>query len=163
MKTSSVKKRSWLFILLLALPLVCIAGIVFFFARMYQRDMQALTDFMTSYQAYDQAVEAASATVFAASGQNPSEAGAGELQADAALSDLKTRSSARISSLIKNEGEAMRVMQEIADLCDQEMSAFKAYRQASGQDANRDDLAQAFHDLTKQRQSAFAQFQELGR
>lgn len=163
MKPSSDKSRSLLLGLLLVLSLVCIAGVVFLFARMYQRDMQSLTDFIASYQAYDLAIAAASAPVFDANGKGPSEAGAEERQADMDLSDMKAKSSVRISSLIKNEKEAMRVMQEIADLSDKEMSTLKAYRQANAQDANRISLAQTFQDLTKERQAAFAHFEELGR
>jgi len=57
----------------------------------------------------------------------------------------------------------MCVMQSIADLSEKEMSTLKAYRQATGQDANRIRLAQTFHDLTKERQAAFAHFPELSR
>lgn len=163
MKPPSAKKHNLLPGFFIILSIACITGIVFFFASMYQRDMRSLTDFMTSYQAYDFAIAAASAPVFEANGKSPSAAGPEERQADAALSDLKTKSSARISSLIKNEKEAMRVMQEIADLSDEELRTLKAYRQASGQDANRIRLAQSFHELTKERQAAFADFQGLGR
>jgi membrane-associated HD superfamily phosphohydrolase len=163
MKTSTAKAQSLLFGLLLVLSLACFAGIIFFFVRMYQRDMQALTDFMASYHVYDQALKAISEPVSAINGVKTPAAGEEERRADAALSDLKTKSSAQISSLIKNEKEAMRVMREIADLSDKEMSALKAYQESSAQDTNEDALAQAFHDLTKERQAAFAHFQELGR
>ena len=163
MKTSSANKQSLLLSLLIALSLVCIAGVVFFFARMYQRDMQVLTDFMASYQAFDQAITAASAPVFTANGKSTSAASEEELRADTALSELKTKSSVQISSLIKNEKEAMHTMQEISDLSDKEMSTLKAYRKATGQNANRDGLEQTFHELTKERQAVFAHFQELGR
>ena len=163
MKPSSAKNHNLLLGLLIVLVIVCITGIVYFFARMYQRDMQSLTDFMASYQAYDLAIAAASAPVFDANGKGSSAAGTEERQADVALSDLKTKSSVRISSLIKNEKEAMRVMQSIADLSEKEMSTLKAYRQATSQDANRIRLAQTFQDLTKERQSAFAHFPELSR
>jgi hypothetical protein len=163
MKPASAKVQSLLLGLLLGLSLACIAGIIFFFVRMYQRDMQALTDFIASYQLYDQAVKAASEAVFATNGISTSATGEEERQADAAMSDLKTKSSVQISSLIKNEKEAMRTMREIADLSDKEMSTLKAFQQTVGQDADRDVLVQAFHDLTKERQAAFAHFQELGR
>jgi len=149
--------------LLLALLLACVAGIIVFFVHMYQRDMRALTDFMSSYQFYDQTVKAASETVFTTNGISTPAAGEEERQADTALSNLKTKTSVQISSLIKNENEAMRTMREIADLSDKEMSTLKAYQQTAGQDADRDALAQVFHDLTKERQAAFAHFQELGR
>ncbi len=163
MKTSPAKKVSLLLGLLIGLSLVCIAGAIFFFARMYQRDMRSLADFMASYQAYDQAAAAASASVCTANGSSPSAAGADERQADAALSSLKTTSSVQISSLIKNDSEAMRTMQAIADLSSKEMSTLKAYQQAAGQDANQVALAQAFHDFMKERQAAFAHLQGLGR
>jgi len=163
MKTSSAKAQSLLLGLLLALSLACIAGTIFFFVRMYQRDMQALTGFMASYQVYDQAMTAASEPVFTTEGKSQPAAAEAERQADAALSDLKNKSSVRISSLIKNEDEAMRLMREIAALSGQEMSTFKAYQETASQDANRDAIAQAFHNLTMERQAAFAHFQELGR
>lgn len=150
MKPVPANKRSLLIGLVIVLPIICIAGIVFFFARMYQRDMQSLADFMASYQAYDVAVKAASS-------------GTDGRLADMALSDLKAKSSLRISSLIKNEKEAMRVMREIADLSEKEISALEAYRQATGLDAARSRLAQTFQGLTKERQDAFAHFQDLGR
>jgi hypothetical protein len=163
MKPLFSKKHRLLLGLFIVLPLACVTGIVFFFARMYQHDMQSLTDFMASYQAYDSAVAAASAPVFDANGNSSSAAGTEERQADVALSDLKTKAAVPISSLIKNEKEAMRVMQEIADLSEKEMSTLKAYRQAAGQDSNQSSLAQTLLDLTKERQAAFAHFQELGR
>jgi hypothetical protein len=163
MKPSSAKKHNLLLGLFIVGSIVCILGFVFFFARMVQRDMRSLTDFMASYQAYDLAMASASAPVFDSNGKSSSAAGIEERQADVALSDLRTKSSVRISSLIKNEKEAMRVMQEIADLSEKEMSTLKAYRQAAGQDANRINLAKTFHGLTKERQAAFAHFQELGR
>jgi hypothetical protein len=163
MKRLSAKKHSLPIALFIVLSLICIAGIVFFFARMYQRDMHSLTDFIASYQAYDLAMAAASAPVFGADGKSASATGAEERQADVALSDLKARSSVQISSLIKNEKEAMRVMREIADLSEKEMSTMKAYQQVTDQDAKRISLAQSFHDLTKQRKTAFTHFQDLGR
>jgi myosin heavy subunit len=163
MKTASSKKFSVLPGLLLVVVFACIAGIVLFFARMYQRDMQTLTNFIDSYQAYDQAAAAASAAVFTAVEGSTSTAGAEEQRAEVALSNLKTVSSAQVSSLIKNEKDAMRMMREIADFSEQEMSTLKAYRQATGPDANREDLMKTFQNLTEERQAAFAHFRELGR
>jgi len=163
MKTTFTKKQSLLPGILLVLSLACIAGIIFFFVHMYQRDMQALSDFMAAYQVYDQAVNAASETVFSTNGKSTPTAGEEERQADAALADLITKSTVRISSLIKHEKEAMGTMREIAELSDKEMSTLKAYRQDVGEDVNRDALSQAFRDLTKERQAAFTHFQELGR
>jgi hypothetical protein len=163
MNTTSAKKKVLLLGFLLTLSLACTAGMIFFFVHLYQRDMQALTDFMASYQIYDQAMKAVSETVFATNGGSTPTSIEEERQADAALANLKTSSSIRISSLIKNEKDVMRVMQEIADLSDKEMSTLKAYQQAAGQAANPGILAQAFHDLAKVREAAFAHLQELGR
>lgn len=163
MISSFTRRRTWRIVLLIFLPLICIAGIVFSFARLYQRDMQALAGFMAAYQVYGQSVAVLSASVSSASGSDTPTLDAEELRADAALAELKTRPSIQISSLIKNEKEAMCTMQEIAELSAREMNSFKAFRQSAGQGANRDNLAQAFHDLTRERQSAFPYFQELGR
>ena len=160
---SSAKEKSLLLGLLLTLALACVVGIIFFFVHIYQRDMQALTDFMTSYQVYDQAVTAASESAFATNGKSTPATSEQENQAIVALSDLKTKSVVQISSLIKNEKEAMRMMREIADLSDKEMGTLNAYLQTSEQDPNRDALAQSFHELTKERQATFTNFQELGR
>jgi hypothetical protein len=160
---SSFKKKSLQLGFILALALACMVGIIFFLVHLYQRDMQALTDFMTSYQVYDQAVAAASESAYAANGKSTPVTNEQKYQASVALSDLKTKSSVTISSLIKNEKEAMRIMREIADVSDKEMATLNAYLQTADQDPNRDALVNTFHDLTKERQTAFANFQELGR
>jgi hypothetical protein len=162
MKPSHIKKYGLLLGLPLVLVLACLALVIFFFARMYQHDMKSLTDFVASYQAYDKAAAAASASILAENRESSSLTDAERRQLEAALSDLKTKSSAQISSLIKNEDEAMRAMQEIANLSDKEVSTLKAYLDAAGQDANRDGLEQAFHDLAEERQEVFTHFQKLG-
>jgi LAS superfamily LD-carboxypeptidase LdcB len=162
MTTPSTNKHRFLTGLLIALPLVLIVGFGFFIVSMYQRDMRALTDFVASYQAYDRAIATASTPIFSGDEKNPSTASAEEQQAEAALAILKDKSTARISSLTKNESEAMRTMQAIAQFAGKEMSTLEAYRQALAHNANGDALAQSFQQLTKERQSAFAYFQGLG-
>lgn len=144
--------------LIVGLLLACAAAIVFFFASLFQRDMRVLNGFVDSYESYDQAMTAA----FDANGQNLPAPGT-EAQAQAALNDLQARASGSISSLVKNEKEAMRLMQQIAALAERELQALRAYRQAASPDASRTLLAQTLQDLIEERRAAFAHFRELGK
>lgn len=50
-----------------------------------------------------------------------------------ALIELKTKAAARISSLIKNDGELMREALEIADFSERELDNLRAYKRAIGE------------------------------
>ncbi len=143
---------------LLVIPLILLAGIFFFFYRMGNNDAQALAGFSTAYQKYDQAISDFSKSIFAGTTtSNDLEQKANEAQVE-----LKTKASARISSLTKNDGELMPVMLQIADLSGKELAAATEYKNAVGdQSADMSQLASEFADLTNQRQAAYAHFLEL--
>jgi hypothetical protein len=101
---------------LLIIALILLAGIFFFFYRLYQNDVKALTNFLAAYQKFDQAVSNYSTAVFASNQDGASAADALEQKTDEALAELNTRASVRISSLIKNDGELMRAALEIEEL-----------------------------------------------
>jgi hypothetical protein len=131
------------------------AGIYFLVHHFYDRDIRALTDFMTAYTTYDQAMTAAS----------KSEQLSDDLQQTAgqALADMQTRASVRISSFIKNDGELMDTEQQIADLSTKEMDALLAYQGALIQkSADLELRKQEMDDLTRQRQRVYSHFQDLG-
>ena len=138
---------------------VLIVGVVFFvFFRLYQRDVQALTDFVAAYQKYDQAVSDFSKQVLAGA---PA-LGDLEGEADHALVELTAAASAKISSMIKNEKALMRSILEIAVLSGKEAAALKTYQSATAsKNGDLNTLAKAFGDLTNQRRAAYIHFREL--
>jgi len=86
---------------LLLIPLIVVVGIFFFFYRMGKNDAKKLADFSVAYEKFDQATSAFYKPVLAStSGASPLTDGL-ERQADEAQAELKTKSSARISSLLK--------------------------------------------------------------
>ncbi len=143
---------------LLVIPLILLAGIFFFFYRMGSNDAKVLADFSAAYKNYDQAISALSKSIFAAAPASDDV----EQQANKAQVELKTKASARISSLTKNDGELMRVMLEIADLSRKELDTAVEYKNAVGdQSADINQLASELSDLTSKRQSDYARFLEL--
>lgn len=142
----------------LAIVLLIAAGFIFLFIRFGLNDSRSITDFSAAYQKYDAAIADQSNSVLA----SPASSAGKEQKSEEALSDLKTKASARISSLTKNDGEMMKTMGEIADLSTKELDALKAYQEAAGdQSADMGTLANQFRDLTGQRQSAYARFLTL--
>lgn len=144
----------------LAIVLLLAAGFIFLFIRFGLNDSRAIADFSAAYQTYDLTISTAANAVLA----GPATSAAKEQAADGALTGLKTKASARISSLTKNDGALMQVMAQIAGLATQELDALKAYQEAAGdQSGDMGTLANQFRDLTSQRQSAYARFLELSR
>ncbi len=84
--------KKTIILVLVVLGLAGAAGIFFLFARMYQNDMRALTEFVASYEAYDQAIMNLKGS--------PASIESGQM-ADQALAGLNAKSTIRISSLIK--------------------------------------------------------------
>jgi len=154
-------KRYKVLLILTVLALIAAAGVLLFIYHFHTSDVTALTDFSAAYDNFDQAVSDFSALV-----QAPNAAGAPtsdglEQKADAALSDLQTKASARISSITKNDAELMRITSEIGNLAAKELDALKEYqREAAGNNAVPDTLAQAA-DFKYQRQTDYAHFREL--
>ena len=138
---------------LLVLVLVVIVGVFFFFSRLYHNDVKALENFVASYEKFDKAV-----SDFSISKTDDLESKAGD-----ALIELKTKATFRISSLIKNDAELMDKAREIADLSGRELESLKAYKRAiQTKNADLDDLAKEYGDLTSKRKTAYARFQGLG-
>ncbi len=151
--------KEYKFILLFAV--LGVAGFFFFTYSYYHKDEQKLLDFMASYQAYDQAAARYTAAVVSS---NPPNAAAGDSSqaAGQALADLRLKASARISSMIKHDGELMSAERQIAALSGQEMEALKACQQAAaGQGGNLSQLVKTAQDLADQRRAAYAHFRDL--
>ena len=139
-------------ILLLLLALALLAG--GFIYRMGHGDSRAIAAFLTSYQTYDEAV--------AALENAPAPDVSLEPAADGALSELRSRASARISSLTRNDGVYMSLTAEIATLAGRELSVLKAWRRAvASKDDEASRLAKGFAELKRDRKAAFARVQAL--
>ena len=100
--------------------ILCIGGFSYW---MYQRDMHSLENFVAAYEEFD---------------RTPSET---------TLLPLKATASARISSLIKNDRDAMDTMKKIADLATQELAATGNTKES----------------LTLERKSNYEHFRNLGK
>jgi len=147
-------KATKIYIVLFVLILAVIMGIFFFFYHMYQKDMKSLTDFVASYEKFDKAI-----SDFSISKTDDLENKAGY-----ALLELKTKAAFRISSLIRNEGEAMKQAREVADFSVKEFDSLKAYKEAiQSKNASLDRLAKQYDDMTNNRKNAYARFQALAR
>ena len=129
------KSLRWVIVLVL----VAAAAVLFVLVRMYRTDIKELKRFMAAYARFD--------TVLAESALR----GPGDEAADIrrALSELQSYSGMRISSLIKNDGELMAQVREIADLAQKEVLT----REGS---PGEDPAA-----LREKRKAAFARFMEL--
>jgi hypothetical protein len=150
----------------LGIGLIVLLGIgaFSFFYRLYQNDVNTLTEFVAAYQNYDRAVSEFSTTVLAANPDSAPMAGGFDMYADQALAVLFMKGSVRISSAIKNEKEVMRTMLLVVIVSEKELAALRAYQSAKvDQSADLIGLAKTYHDLTNQRQAAFAYFRELGK
>ena len=145
-----VKKYKWLLIIVLVL----LAGIFSFFIRMYQNDMSVLTGFVASYERFDKAISA-----FSISSTDELENGTRD-----AFRELNTKATFRISSLIKNEKEAMAQAREVADFSGRELNSLIAYKVAiQNKNPAPVRLLKEYEDLTTKRKAAYARFQELGK
>jgi hypothetical protein len=152
--------RKYAILLGMALIIVAVPFVLFF--RLYQKDVKVLTDFPTAYQIFDHAISNFSTAVHTSKQADLSATDDLERKAEQALVELRTKASARISSLIKNDADVMRTMPEIGDLSAKELDALKAYKKAAGdKGADLNQLDQELASLTKERESAYAHFQEL--
>ena len=153
-----LKKYTALFVIALILA----AGIFFFIYHFYNNDVQALTGFSDAYGKFDQAISGYSKAIIASDPAGASATDDLERKTGEALTELNTKARARISSLIKNDAELMKLTLEIDDISGKELAALNAYKKAAG-DKNTDlaSLANELGDLTSQRQSDFARFKEL--
>ena len=154
---ATLKKYRWLLIP----ALVALAGF-FFFYRLYHRDVKALTGVLLAYEKFDKAVSDFSTRLLAQNLAGPPAANDPERKAEEALAELEAKASARISSLIKNDAELMKLTLEIARLSGKELAALKAYKRAAADmSADLPTLAKETADLARERQTAHARFREL--
>lgn len=124
--------------------------------------LKALTDFSASYKKFDEAISDFSMPIFASNLEAAPATDDLERKTDKALVDLKTKASARISSLTKNDAELMSITLEIGDLSGKELDALKTYKRAvAGKNSDLDKLSTEFGDLTNKRQTDYARFLEL--
>ena len=160
MNTETIKKYKWLPILAL---IVVLAGVLSLFYKFYHHDVKALEEFLASYEAFDKAISEFSIPVFASNLEGAPATDNLERKADEALVELDTKTSVRISSLIKNDAELMSTELEIADVAGKELYTLRVYKRAirDKRDADVDRLAKEFSDLNNKRTTAYARFQEL--
>jgi len=144
-----IRKYKWLIIL----GIVAVAGGSYFYLHFYARGINALLAFSASYEKFDKAI-----SKFALNRTDDLGRQAGE-----ALSDLQARSTFRLSSLIRNDGELMDQARVVAGLARSEYeSLLVASRALPSQAVGTDSLAKEFSVLTERRKAAFARFKELG-
>jgi hypothetical protein len=137
---------------LLIIALVVVAGIFFFFYRFYHNDVKALADFSVSYEKFDKAI-----SDFSINKTDDLESKAGDT-----LIKLNAKATFRLSSLIKNDAKLMDQALEVADLSGKELESLRAYKRAiQSKNADLDGLAKEYGDLTSNRKTAYARFQEL--
>jgi hypothetical protein len=137
---------------LLVLVLVIIMSAFFFFYRMYNHDIEALTDFVASYEKFDKAI-----SDFSIGKTDDLESKAGD-----ALIELNAKAAFRLSSLIKNDGVIPPLALEIADFSGKELDTLNAYTRAiQSKNADLGGLAKEYGDLTSKRKTAYARFRGL--
>jgi hypothetical protein len=139
----------------LVIALVVVAVPLFLFIRFYHNDTQALADYSASYGRFDQAI-----SDFSTSENQDADL---KSEADDALVELKSRAATfRLSSLVENDGRLMNEAREVADLSGKELDSLKVYESAvQSNNAQVEELAKEYVDLTGQRKAAFARFREL--
>ena len=131
------KKYKWLVIL----ALVVLAGIFSFFIRLYHNDIKVLTDFSASYEKFDTTI-----SDFSANKTDDLKS-----RATNALIELTAKANFRISSLIKNDPEIMNQARTVADFAGKELDALV------------NGPTKEYNDLTTQRKTTYAHFQELSK
>jgi len=144
-----INKYKWPLIAIL----IFIAGIFFLGYYFYHSDINKLENFIESYKKFDKAISDFS-TNETLDLQNETEN---------SLIDLGTKANFKISSLIKNDKVAMDTARQIADLSGQEFEALIAFKmEVKNNEADAQELAKHYNDLTSQRKAAYAAFLKLG-
>lgn len=139
-------------IALLIIALVAATGIFFFFYRMYQNDVKALTGFSASYKKFDEAI-----SDYSLNGSIDA-----EVKATRAYTELKAKADYRISSLIKNDAKLVDQARRIADLTGKELESLKIVKSAiRSKQPELDMLIKAHENISSERKAAFARFQAL--
>jgi hypothetical protein len=148
MNMEIIKKHKWLPIVVLAV----LAGVFFFFYRLYHNDVKELTDFSASYEKFDKAI----------SDLSMSKTDGLERIAGDAFIELNIKAAFRLSSLIKNDAKLMDQAREVADLSGRELESLRVYKEAiQRKNVDLDGLVKEYVDLTGKRKVAYACFQEL--
>ncbi len=143
-------------------PLIVAAGIISLFYYLGHGDSVKLSEFTSAYEKYDQAISALSDQVLAPNLESNPAISDLEQNAAAALVELNTRAAAQISSITLHDGDLMKTMAKVSDLCAQELDALRAYQAAAvAKNADAPNLAQAFNALTSQRRAAYVLFREF--
>jgi hypothetical protein len=136
----------------LLLVLMALVGVFFFFYHFYHKDVKTLADFSASYERFNKAI-----SDFSLSKTDDLESKAGD-----ALIELNTKSTFRLSSLIKNDAKLMDLALEVADLSGKEIDSLKVYKRAiQSENIDLDELAKEYSVLTSKRKAAYAHFREL--
>jgi hypothetical protein len=153
----TIRKYKWLFIIVLA-----VSFSAFLFFNQYFSDVKALTDFSASYTKFDQKISDWSESLVGSDLEGALAGDSMEAQVDRAFSELKANAAERISSLIKNDAEFMRIELAISDLSGRERDAIIAYRSAiKNKNADVESLTKQLKDLRTKRADAYARFQQL--
>jgi hypothetical protein len=103
---------------------------------MGRRDVQALSDFSSSYEHFDNAVS------------------------EETLNDLQVKSAMKISSLTKNDGAMMKVARQVSDLAASEVSLMKAFPLEKDREVDV-ELNARLTTLQHERKATYAHFQRL--
>jgi hypothetical protein len=149
---------------LAVIALIVIASVFFLFYHFGHNDNEALSGFSIAYQNYDKAISYFSRFVFDSNPESSSAIDNLELRANESFAELKSKSTARISSLTRNDAEIMNIFLEIVNLSEKELDALKAHRRAVVEKlTDSDQLAKEVVDLTIKRQSAYARFLEISK
>jgi hypothetical protein len=151
MNMELIKKYKVIFII--AMALVVLVGIFSFFYRMYNNDMIALEVFVVSYEKFDKAI-----SEFSVNKTDDL-----ENKANDALFELNANANFRVSSLIRNDSLIPAAARKVVDLAGKEIESLRAYKIAiQSNSANVERLAKDYNNLTSERKTAYASFQELG-
>jgi 3-oxoacyl-ACP reductase-like protein len=142
----------------IVVPLLVLAVAIVLFVRFGYNDTKRLGEFSDAYEAYDSAIASYSTSIFTTTPQTASAQGELESNANQALAELKTKASARISSVSKYDSDMMGLMNEIAGLSEKELDTLAS---ATKKTASLDALEKEFNELVNQRQADFARFKEL--
>lgn len=148
---------------LLVIVLLIVAGAFFLFVyRMGANDAKVMADFSVAYTQYNQSISDFSEAVLSPDPTGAANTDGLESKANQALVVLNSKAAARISSLTKNDGDLMKLSLDIAALATEEFDTLMAYHNPSNdKGVALDLLAKQFHDLTNQRQAAYARYVEL--
>ena len=152
-----IKKNKFLFVALLTI------GTFFYFGvRSYLHDVQVLTEFSLYYKEFDDSINDLSKAILNPDSEGHIFSGSLLQKTNRSFSEIESRSSERISSLIKNDAEFMKLELEIITLSRKELMLVENYTNSkSSQTGNIDLMIKELRELQRKRKEAFVQFQHL--